>query len=65
MRAKICGTGAYVPENYYDNNDLITIPLDQRFYPSQNAKLFFKKYNKNFSIENNKLFRYISFCLRK
>lgn len=22
MRAKICGTGAYVPENYYDNNDL-------------------------------------------
>ena len=22
MRAKICGTGAYVPENYYDNNNL-------------------------------------------
>ncbi len=33
-------------QNYYDNNNLITIPLDQRFYPSQNAKLFFKKYNK-------------------
>ena len=22
MRGKICGTGAYVPENYYDNNDI-------------------------------------------
>lgn len=22
MRGKICGTGSYVPENYYDNNDI-------------------------------------------
>ena len=33
-------------ENYYDNNTLIAIPLDKRYSPSHNAKLFFKKYNK-------------------
>ena len=33
-------------ENYYDNNKVITIPLDKRYSPSYNAKLFFKKYNK-------------------
>ena len=33
-------------ENYYDNNKVITIPLDKRYSPSHNAKLFFKKYNK-------------------
>ena len=33
-------------ENYYDNNNLITIPLDERYLPSINAKRFFKKYNK-------------------
>ena len=33
-------------ENYYDNNNLITIPLDERYLPSVNAKNFFKKYNK-------------------
>lgn len=33
-------------ENYYDNNNLITIPLDSKFNPSTNAKLFYKKYNK-------------------
>ncbi len=33
-------------ENYYDNNKLITIPLDKRYSPSHNAKLFFKKYTK-------------------
>ncbi len=33
-------------ENYYDNNRLLTIPLDKRYSPSINAKLFFKKYNK-------------------
>ena len=33
-------------ENYYDNNKMITIPLDKRYSPSHNAKLFFKKYNK-------------------
>ena len=32
-------------ENYYDNN-LITIPLDEKFSPSKNAKNFFKKYRK-------------------
>lgn len=33
-------------ENYYENNSIITIPLDKRYSPSHNAKLFFKKYNK-------------------
>lgn len=33
-------------ENYYDNNNLITIPLDKKFSPSKNAKNFFKKYRK-------------------
>ena len=33
-------------ENYYDNNSTITIPLDKKYSPSYNAKLFFKKYNK-------------------
>lgn len=33
-------------ENYYDNNNFITIPLDEKFSPSKNAKNFFKKYRK-------------------
>lgn len=33
-------------ENYYDNNNLITIPLDKKYTPAVNAKRFFKKYNK-------------------
>lgn len=33
-------------ENYYDNNNLITIPLDGKITPSKNAKNFFKKYRK-------------------
>lgn len=33
-------------ENYYDNNNLITIPLDKSVTPSANAKTFFKKYKK-------------------
>ena len=33
-------------ENYYDNNNLITIPLDKTVTPSSNAKKFFKKYKK-------------------
>lgn len=33
-------------ENYYDNNNLITIDLDSRYIPSINAKNFFKKYSK-------------------
>lgn len=33
-------------ENYYDNNNLITIPLDKQYLPSYNAKRYFKKYNK-------------------
>ncbi len=35
-----------VLENYYDNNNLITIPLDKKFSVSDNAKRYFKKYNK-------------------
>ena len=33
-------------DNYYDNNKPITIPLDKRYSPSVNAKMFFKKYSK-------------------
>ena len=33
-------------ENYYDNNSLITIPLNKQYLPSENAKRYFKKYNK-------------------
>lgn len=33
-------------ENYYDNNNPITIALDNRYLPSINAKRFYKKYNK-------------------
>ena len=33
-------------QNYYDNNNEITIKLDKRFSVSKNAALFFKKYNK-------------------
>ena len=33
-------------ENYYDNNNLITIPLDKTVSPAVNAKRYFKKYNK-------------------
>ncbi len=33
-------------ENYYDNNSIITIPLDKKYLPSYNAKRYFKKYNK-------------------
>ena len=33
-------------ENYYDDNKLISIPLDKTMSPSKNAKYFFKKYRK-------------------
>ena len=33
-------------ENYYDNNTLITISLDDKYLPSINAKKFYKKYSK-------------------
>lgn len=33
-------------ENYYDNNNLIEIPLDKSISPSSNAKKYFKKYHK-------------------
>ena len=33
-------------ENYYDNNNLIKIPLDKKYSASENAKRYFKKYTK-------------------
>ena len=33
-------------ENYYDNNNLIAIPLDKTISPSHNARQYFKKYKK-------------------
>ena len=33
-------------ENYYDNNNLLEIPLDKKYSPQYNAKRYFKKYTK-------------------
>lgn len=33
-------------ENYYDNNNLITIPLDNKISVQKNIEKYFKKYNK-------------------
>lgn len=33
-------------ENYYENNEKITIPMDVRYTPNINAKRYFKKYAK-------------------
>lgn len=33
-------------ENYYDNNSILTIPLDNMISIANNAKKYFKKYNK-------------------
>lgn len=33
-------------ENFYDNNNEITIPLNESYSPSRNAQNYFKKYNK-------------------
>ena len=33
-------------ENYYNNNELIKIPLDKEYLPSVNANRYFKKYSK-------------------
>lgn len=33
-------------ENYYDDNKLITIPLDPTMTPQENAKKYFEKYNR-------------------
>lgn len=33
-------------ENYYDNNNLITIPLDKKISVQKNIEKYFKKYNK-------------------
>ena len=47
-------------ENYYDNNNLIKIPLDKSKTPHVNASIYFKKYNKlknalEFATEQKKL----------
>lgn len=33
-------------ENYYDENKVIEIPLDKKYSPQNNAKRYYKKYNK-------------------
>ncbi len=45
-RIKNQNTNTISLENYYDNNKIINIPLDKRYSPSHNAKIFFKKYTK-------------------
>lgn len=34
-------------ENYYDDNNLVTIPLNPNKTPSENAQIYFQKYNKS------------------
>lgn len=38
-------------ENYYDNNNLLEVPLDETISPSRNAKKYFEKYNKEKNME--------------
>ena len=45
-RIKDLNTDEIKLENYYDNNNLITIKLEKKYPPSINAKMFFKKYSK-------------------
>ena len=45
-RIKDFNTDQIKLENYYDNNNLITIKLEKKYPPSINAKMFFKKYSK-------------------
>lgn len=33
-------------ENYYENNKIMSIPLDKKYLPSVNAKRYFKQYSK-------------------
>lgn len=38
-------------ENYYDNNNLIRIPMDETVSPARNGKKYFEKYNKEKNME--------------
>ncbi len=40
------GMDALVTENFYNNNEQISIPLQKNLTPSRNAQNYFKKYNK-------------------
>ena len=45
-RIKDFNTDEIKLENYYNNNQLITIKLNKKYPPRINAKMFFKKYSK-------------------
>ncbi len=38
-------------ENYYDNNELLKVPMDETISPAKNAKKYFEKYNKEKNME--------------
>ncbi len=38
-------------ENYYDNNNLIKIPVDPAISPAQNSQKYFKEYKKTYTAE--------------
>ena len=38
-------------ENYYDDNNLIKIPMDETISPARNSKKYFEKYNKEKNME--------------
>lgn len=38
-------------ENYYDDNKIMTVPMDETISPAKNAKKYFEKYNKEKNME--------------
>ena len=41
-----------VVENYYSENETVSIPLDEKLSPSENAQRYFKKYTKSKTAKN-------------
>ena len=46
------GASVYEVENYYDNNNIVKIPVDPALTPSQNAQKLYKEYRKACTAEN-------------
>ncbi len=46
------GASVYEVENYYDNNNIVKIPVDPALSPSQNSQKLYKEYRKACTAEN-------------
>lgn len=46
------GLSVYEVENYYDNNNIVKIPVDPALTPSQNSQKLYKEYRKACTAEN-------------